>query len=159
MLHNSKLGYLANVVGIVLMLTAFGSAQESVVGTMTFYPGGSTRTNQLSNSYITLGGHTVGCAQTPVWHDSDIQKGKNPTIVNTTSFGPCTIDGVLIRDLALTQTKSGVLLTINMIDGKCWSMMLANSAGISLTDLTGIYFKGAYAANIAVGFNLIGSVQ
>jgi hypothetical protein len=94
-----------------------------------------------------------------VWHDADIQNGKNQTITNTSSFGPCEIDGVLVRDLSLYQAANGVMLTIDLVDGKCMSMMLVNSAGLRLKDLTDIGYKGAYAANSVVGFNLIGSVQ
>jgi hypothetical protein len=152
-------GRLVKVAAVVLLVAGFASAQGSVVGTITFYPGGSTRVEQTANSYFTIGGHTVSCTQWAVWHDSEIQNGKSQMIVNTSSFGPCTIDGVFIRDLTLLQSKTGILFTINTIDGKCWSMMLANSAGVHLTDLTGIYFKGPYAANTVLGFNLVGSVQ
>jgi hypothetical protein len=157
MSKNSKLGNFANVVGVVLMLMAFGSAQESVVGTMKFYPaGGSTR--QLASSEFSLGGHSASCTLLPVWNGSDIQNGKTPTIVNTNNF-TCTIDGSFVRDLILLQSKDGLLLTIHTNDGKCWSLLLVNSAGVRLTDLTGVYYKGAYAANSLVQFNLIGSVQ
>jgi hypothetical protein len=149
--------YLAAIVFAVTMLTGFGSAQETVLGTISFFPTGSGRAMQATST-ITSGGRGVQCAQNPIWRASDIDRGQNPTIVNTT-FGPCAVDGVLITGLTLVQYKTGILLTIRTADGKCYSMMLVNSAGVSLTDLTDVGFKGNYSATSGISFNLLGNVQ
>ena len=88
------------------MLSSFSSAQETILGNVAFYPSGAARSIE-SNSSIGLGTQQqTNCAQAPIWHDADIQKGQNPTIYNTT-FGPCAVDGVLVRDLVLTRDEQG----------------------------------------------------
>ena len=161
MKKNSKFSLvqsLAVLAAFAMLFTAFAPAQQSVVGSVTFSTTGSQDWMQV-NSSISLGGHTMSCAQNPVWRASDIKNGKYQSITNTSMFGPCAIDGVLVRDLVLMESSTGVLLTIDMNDGSRWSLMLMNSAGVTLKALTGVGYKGPYAANSMVGFNLIGTLQ
>ena len=159
MTNRIKLTIAKSAIGVVtlLMLSSFGVAQQSVVGTVAFWPTGGSR-NMQANSSISVANHTVGCAQVPIWRDADIQKGQNATIYNTTAFA-CGIDGVMVRQIVLAEVNTGISLTIYLADGKCYSMMLANSDGLRLTDLTEIGYKGKYKGNSIVGFNLLGSVQ
>jgi hypothetical protein len=153
----SAITHVAIAIVALLMLSSFSSAQESVVGTLTFYQSGATRPI-FSDSVIDLGSHKMTCSQLPLWQYLDIQRGQNPTLAST-SFGPCTVDGVLVKSLSLTEFNNGITLNISLVDGKCFSMMLTNSAGVHLADLTEIYVKGQYKSNVSVGFNLLGTLN
>jgi hypothetical protein len=153
----SAITHVAIAIVALLMLSSFSSAQETVLGNVTFYSSGAARPI-LSDSVISLGPHTMTCSQLPLWQYNDIQRGSNPTM-NSTNFGPCTVDGVLVEGLVLAELSKGITLTIHLVDGRCFSMMLTNSAGIHLADLTEIGFKGQYKSNVSVGFNLIGTLN
>jgi hypothetical protein len=140
---------------VLLMLSSFSAAQQTTVGSIAFWPTGGSRSTQ-SNSSISLGNHTIGCAQVPIWRDADIQKGNNPVIDNTTRFA-CGMDGVLVGHFVLAETNTGISLTIYLADGQCFPMTLANSDGLRLSDLTEIGYKGKYKGNSIVGFNLVGT--
>src|SRR5437879_803442 len=125
----------ATSVAVLLMLSSFSAAQQAVVGSVAFLPTGTTH-NMQSISSIGFANHSISCAQIPVWADADIQKGNNPAIDNRTHFGPCAIDGVRVGNLVLAEINTGISLTIHLVDGTCLSMMLANSDGLRLSDLT-----------------------
>jgi hypothetical protein len=153
----SAIAQVAVAIAMLLILSSFSSAQETVLGNVTFYSGGAARPARAT-SVITLGSHAMTCSFLPLWQYSDIQKGQSP-IMPSTSFGPCTVDGVLVGSLSLTELNTGIALTITLIDGKCFSMMLTNSAGVHLADLTQMGFKGPYKSNVSVGFNLLGTLN
>jgi hypothetical protein len=141
-----------------LILSNLCAAQQTASGTIAFYPSGSIAFMQ-SNSPLGFGGHSISCAQMPIWRDADIQRTPKPMITNTTHFGPCAIDGVLVQDFVLSEFNSGITLTIHLVDSRSFSLLLVNSAGIHLRDLTEVGFKGKYRSNTIVGFNLIGTFQ
>jgi hypothetical protein len=71
-------------------------------------------------------------------------------------FGPCTVDDVLVHHVALYESASGVLLVLDMMDGTSWSLMLVNSAGVRLTELITVGYRGRYSNPKFIGFALFG---
>jgi hypothetical protein len=154
-MFNSKqiLPFVGLMLVLVVLLAGPVAAQQNVVGTTSFYASGSPFSIQ-SNSAITLGGgHSISCAQDPVWRRDEVT-GKTAT--NTNLFGPCAVDGVLVHHIVLYEAKSGILMVLDMMDGTSWSLMLVNSAGVRITDLIDVGVKGQFAAPKSITFGLIG---
>jgi len=146
--------YSVRSLALIVLLAGCAAAQEGVVGTVKFYPTGMQHNTLLqSNSLIELGGHAMSCAQDPIWRHDQI-KGKTTT--NMDLFGPCTIDGVFVHHIVLYESKSGILMVLDMMDGTSWSLMLVNSATVHVLDLMDVGYRGHYAAPKYVGFALFG---